>query len=118
MGRLGLGEHAKRSAPPIPSKREPAITTKSEYGNGATNISNTNEKAIAQLAALSPLEYERQREPQANKLGCRLTTLDRLVEAGRAKDNCVLQGSAVVLPGIELWPGSVDGAQTLDDIAG
>jgi putative DNA primase/helicase len=124
LEQLGLRASAKNSARCLfynnghPARCEQRFTPKLEFGNGSTNINNTNEEAIAKLAALPSLEYERQREPQANKLGCRLATLDRLVEAGRAKGNGVLQGSAVVLPGIELWPESVDGAQTLDDIAG
>jgi hypothetical protein len=38
---------------------------------------------IARLAALPPLDYEREREPGAEKLGCRVTTLDRLVADAR-----------------------------------
>jgi putative DNA primase/helicase len=124
LERLGLRANTKKNAScrfhndGNPSKPEQAITRKFECGNGAASVNNTNEEAIAELAALPPLEYERQREPQAKKLGCRLATVDRLVEAGRARGNGALQGSAVMLPGIELWPESVDGAQTLDDIAG
>src|SRR5690242_13682995 len=85
--------------------------------NGAANVNNTDNEAIESLATLPPLEYERQRELQAVKLRCRVGKLDKLVEMRRANTNGALQGSAVVLPNIELWTESVDGAQTLEDIA-
>ena len=87
MEQLALREHVKRSAPPEPPRCEPAISPKSEYGNSATSINNTDKKALAALAALPPLEYERQRELQAMKLGCRVAMLDKLVEAERGKAN-------------------------------
>ncbi len=45
----------------------------------------TDEKEIQRLAALTPLEYERQRLTAAKTLKCRPTTLDRLVAALRPK---------------------------------
>ena len=86
-------------------------------GNGATNINNTDEEAVAALATLRPLDYERQRESQAKKLKCRVGMLDRLVEAQRATTNGTLQGSAVVLPNIELWPEPVSGAEVVREVA-
>src|SRR5213592_1758891 len=89
LEQLGLRTNAKKNAC-CPfyndrnlSKREQTITPKSERGNGAINVNNADEEAIAALAALPPLEYERQRELQAVKLGCRVGMLDRLVEARR-----------------------------------
>jgi hypothetical protein len=91
---------------------------KAECDNGATNINNTDAEAIAALAALPLLEYERQRELQADKLGCRVATLDKLVEAKRpAKTDSALQGSAVICPDVEPWPEAVDGAAVLNDVA-
>ena len=85
--------------------------------NGTTNINNTDEGAIAALAALPPLEYEREREQQAKKLGCRVPTLDRLVETERAQANGTLQGSGVILPDVEPWPDGVNGAEVLRNMA-
>jgi phage/plasmid-associated DNA primase len=44
----------------------------------------TEDEAIARLAALSVLEYDRIRETEAARLGCRVSTLDRQVHAARA----------------------------------
>jgi putative DNA primase/helicase len=85
-------------------------------GNGATNIDNTDKEAIAALATLPPLEYERQRELQAMKLGRRVPMLDRLVEAERGKANGTLQGSIVTLPDVEVWPERVNGAEVLRNL--
>jgi hypothetical protein len=118
MEQLGLREHAKRSAPPEPPKREPAIAPKSEYGNGATSVNNADDAAVAALAALPPLDYERQRKEQARRLGCREAVLDRLVEERRTRGSrASLQGSAVVFPQIELWPEPVNGADVLSEIS-
>lgn len=77
---------------------------------------------IARLATLAPLVYERQREEAAQKLGCRPTFLDKLVDGKRrkpktAEEETALQGRAVSLPDVELWPEPVDGAAVLAAIA-
>jgi putative DNA primase/helicase len=87
-------------------------------GNSATNINNTDKEAIAAFATLPTPEYEHQRKLQAMKLGCRVGMLDGLVEARREDSNGALQGSAVVLPEIELWPEPVDGAEALHEVSG
>src|SRR5207249_1751015 len=86
-------------------------------GNGAIDINNTDKDAIAALAGLQPLEYERQRELQAIKLRCRVPMLDRLVEAERGKANGALQGSSVTLPDVEVWQERVNGAETLHELS-
>lgn len=79
----------------------------------------TDEETIARLAALPVLEYERRREAEAKKLGCRASVLDRLVEAKRPnnRENNALQGNVVKLKDVEPWPESVNGAEVLDAIA-
>jgi putative DNA primase/helicase len=75
---------------------------------------------IKRLAALPTLEYERQRKEAAKKLGCRDSVLDRLINAERLLSNPRtddLQGTAVHLPEIELWPEPVNGAEVLDAIS-
>ena len=81
--------------------------------------SNRDEEAVARLAALPVLDYERCRKDEADKLGCREAVLDRLVESRRPKnrENNGLQGNAVQLPDVEPWPEHVNGAELLNEIA-
>ena len=80
-------------------------------------------RLYARLAALSPADYDRAREAEADKLGCRVATLDSQVRAtqpsragtGGGGEN--LQGVAVKLVDIEPWPEPVDGAEILDAIS-
>jgi len=88
-----------------------------ECDKSTTSINNTEDAAIASLAALSPQEYEQQRKAQAKRLGYRAVVLDKLVEEKRTKGNSALQGNAVSFPETELWPDSVNGAQILDQVA-
>jgi putative DNA primase/helicase len=81
------------------------------------NGSNSDDEAIASLAALPRPEYERQRKEQAKRLGYRTAVLDKVVEERRTKGNGALQGSAVMLPDIELWPQRVNGAEVLRKVA-
>jgi putative DNA primase/helicase len=83
----------------------------------ATNGSNSDDEAIASLAALPLREYERQRKEQAKRLGYRAPVLDKLVEKRRTKGNGALQGSAVICPDVEPWPERVDGAAVLSEVA-
>jgi len=78
---------------------------------------NSDDQAIASLADLPRPEYERQRKQEAKRLGYRATVLDELVEEKRTKGDGTLQGNAVVLPDIELWPERVNGAEVLRDLA-
>jgi len=77
----------------------------------------TDDETLQRLAALPPLEYDRQREKEAERLGCRTSTLDRLIEARRPKFNEQLQGRAIELPDVKIWPESVNGAGVLAEIA-
>ncbi len=75
---------------------------------------------IARLVALPPLEYDRVRQAEAEKLGCRVTTLDGRVAAARGDgrpDVSPGQGRPVEFQEIEPWPEPVDGAALLDDMA-
>ena len=71
--------------------------------------------------ALSPIEYDRVRKDEAEKLECRVSILDSRVQAKRllmrpgASDN--LQGEAVIFTDIEPWPEPVNGAEVLDEIS-
>ena len=82
-----------------------------------TRSKETDDEILQWLAALPPLEYDRQREKAATRLGCRTSTLDVHVEARRPKLNGELRGRAMELPDVELWPESVNGSDVLTEIA-
>ena len=68
----------------------------------------------------SPLEYERVREAEAEKLGCRVTILDELVANRRPPSVSAtgeLQGRTLNLPDVEPWPEPVNGAEVLHEAA-
>jgi hypothetical protein len=73
-----------------------------------------DETTIQRLAALSPLEYDRQRKEEADRLGVRTGTLDKMVQAARGGDE-IEQG--LVFDDLEPWPYLVDGATLLTEIA-
>lgn len=70
---------------------------------------------IARLATLSPLDYDREREAAAERLGIRVSTLDTEVAAVRPKP-AATDGRHVELPAVEPWPRPVDGAALLDSL--
>ena len=77
--------------------------------------------AIKTLAGLPPLDYDRRREAEAEKLRVRVGTLDGLVQAERAKnapppESAPGQGRPLKLPEPAPWPEPVDGAALLDGI--
>jgi putative DNA primase/helicase len=81
---------------------------------------NPDDEAIARLAAMSVLDYERVRKDEADKLNVRATILDRLVEAQRlllSPREDSLQGKLVKLAEVEPWPEPVNGAELLDATA-
>jgi putative DNA primase/helicase len=80
---------------------------------------SADDETLSRLAAMPPLEYERIREAEAKRLGCRESILDKLVEAKRPPKprNDTLQGQAVTLPNVEPWPEAVNGSEILDAIA-
>jgi putative DNA primase/helicase len=93
-----------------------------ESENAPQTGENTDEETLQRLAALSTLEYERVREAEAEKLGCRVAILDHLLRAKRLlmrppSDGEALQGTAVKLADVEPWPEPVNGAEILDQVA-
>ena len=72
---------------------------------------------IARLASLRPIEYDRQREAAAERLGVRVTTLDG--EVRRIRGDSIEDargGTTFDLADPEPWPASVDGAALLDEL--
>jgi hypothetical protein len=74
---------------------------------------------IARLAALPPLQYDRDREAAAKRLGCRASTLDKLVAEcrGESKTDTGGHGRPIVKADVEPWPDPVNGAALLDELA-
>jgi putative DNA primase/helicase len=73
--------------------------------------------AVARLAALSDIEYEREREPAAEELGLRVAVLDRLVRAARGdRQKPDGRGRPLVFDEVEPWDEPVDGAELLDEL--
>jgi putative DNA primase/helicase len=74
---------------------------------------------IARLAALPPLEYDRERATAAERLGCRVSTLDAAVSAARGATASEPngQGRPLDLPDLAPWPRAVDAALLLDRLA-
>jgi putative DNA primase/helicase len=70
---------------------------------------------VARLAALPTLDYEKVREAEAERLGVRVSALDKEVEAvrkGKQSDS----GGITMFPTVELWPHPVDGALLLHEL--
>ncbi len=85
--------------------------------NAGKAQSGTDDALLDELASLKLIEYDRRREAAAEKLGVRVTTLDREVEWRRPKhEDTKGQGRALQLSQPELWPEPVHGADLLDKI--
>ena len=83
------------------------------------SATETDDEAIARLAALPELEYERVRTDEAERLGVRVTQLDKLVRSERSSgEDDHLQGRRIEWNEPQPWPEPVDGEALLTDIAG
>ncbi len=83
------------------------------HGDEATESS----AEIARLARLPSLEYERDREAAAARLGVRVSALDGIVKARRAESSSDGgQGRAFEVPKPDPWSDAVNGAKLLSDI--
>jgi hypothetical protein len=80
-----------------------------------TKLSTDNEKEIADLAKLSPLQYAQQRKPAAKVLGVTVGELDKLVSAARAAEP-----EAPLFPHWQVEPASapVDAERLLTRLVG
>jgi putative DNA primase/helicase len=78
------------------------------------------EEAVARLAKLATLRYDRVRTAEAKQLGVRAATLDDAVAAAQkrmglgAADEDGRQGLPIEFEEVEPWPSPVDGAQLLN----
>ena len=100
----GLLQSAAPWAPPAPSNQPTG------------EVDSTAE--IARLAVLPALQYDREREAAAKRLGCRASTLDGLVAQQRGEAaGAPGQGRPLDLHAPDPWPKPVDGAALLDELA-
>ncbi|MFC7538818.1 DUF3631 domain-containing protein [Siccirubricoccus deserti] len=84
-------------------------------------MSETRDRAaealeIARLSALDPMEYDRQRQAAAERLGVRVSVLDEAVQGARPKPEAA-DGRGVALAQVEPWHDPVDAAAMLHDLA-
>jgi putative DNA primase/helicase len=68
---------------------------------------------IARLAAMPPLEYDRERSATAERLGVRVGTLDQEVQSVRPKPDAST-GRILSLAEVEPWPEAVVGEELLN----
>ncbi len=74
-----------------------------------------DETEIVRLAALTAIDYDRQREAAAKRLNVRVSALDDAVKTKRrARQEAA--GEYALFPQIAPWPSSVTAAELLDDI--
>ena len=118
---------AKASPPPVnPPTLEPDTGTAEppkpaaddEIPNrfNAAADAGADDAAIARLAALNLLDYDRQRGVAAQQLGIRADTLDKLVREKRGERNARTGGGqAVCFPDMTPWPEPVAGAELLNE---
>src|SRR5262245_13543923 len=125
------------SSPPSPSADRPVDSPASPHEEPHINLDkhgndqgpsakehNNGEPAdtleIQRLARLSSLDYERERESAAQRLGVRVTILDDLVKLARAAENdddTKGQGRPISFCEEEPAPNAVDGADLLNTLS-
>ena len=76
----------------------------------------SDEAAVARLAALPRLEYERCRIEEAKRMNVRVTDLDNAVREQRFNDDLIDDEEGLVLPEPEPWHEVVDGQVLLDEL--
>jgi hypothetical protein len=105
---------AKNSACPPKAETEPKNEAAAQ---SSAAREETDEQSLQRLAALSPLEYDRVRIEEAQRLRCRPVILDKIVESRRVTFNSALQGHSLQLNDVELWPEPVNGVDVLNEIS-
>jgi len=99
---------ARVVAPRAPVAREAGVAALPPRAEAATDA-----QTIARLAALSTLDYDRCREAEAERLGVRVSALDKAVAGARRSDT----EPTVDFPEIVPWPDRVDPATLLRELS-
>jgi hypothetical protein len=92
----------------------PAVDSGRVVITGAGSPNDPDAEVVKRLAALSPLEYDRQRKDIAESMGVRPGTLDKMVIAERKGDADDGMGFGDVEP----WESPIDPAALLSEISG
>jgi hypothetical protein len=71
---------------------------------------------VERLAALSPLEYDKQRKGEAKRLGVRVDTLDNEVAQAHKKDQKAGPPAAIDVPKIVPWSAPVESRALFDEV--
>ncbi|MGF7191997.1 putative DNA primase/helicase [Robbsia andropogonis] len=103
-----LGTVDDRATPPTTP-----IASREDTPSPPADGTETDDQAIARLAALKPMEYDRLRKTEAKRMGIQVTTLDKAVIGARESED----DDGVPFSDVEPWSEPVDGAALLDDIA-
>jgi putative DNA primase/helicase len=108
----GLAAVKKQLESPVEAFDQLAAVTTESTANKAEQ-----QHLIDELAKLDLIDYDRRRGSAAKELGCRATTLDKLVAVRRDEVRQEENLSALKPGDVEPWPNSVSGADLLDEIA-
>jgi len=102
---------ASAAAPvmPVPQADEPSAPKATQAGETNTDAVDS----IKRLAALSPVEYDRTRKAEADALGIRPATLDKLVGQAR-KDE---ESTGLDFDDVDPWPHPVNPAELLSEVS-
>lgn len=101
----------------VPTSAQAAATPGNAPASDATASAGPDGEKLAALAALPPLEFDRQVKEAAQAMGVSVTALRSEVAKLRPKASGGLQGSAVNLADVEAWPEAVDGGTVLAEVA-
>jgi putative DNA primase/helicase len=81
----------------------------------AVTVNHDTNAEIQRAAQLPPVQYDRERKGIAERIGMRVATLDRMVDALRPQDSKG-QGRSFEFEDLEPWNEPVNGAELLNDI--
>ena len=99
-------------------KQEMAVQSTNSVSFASQTIEDEPQSTFRRLAPLSPVEYDRARMKEAERLGIRLGTLDDEVDKFRPeKDEELRAGRVLALPMPKAWSESVDGSALLIELA-
>lgn len=98
---------------------QPDTGTPPPADSDTASHADDDDAEIARLAALTLIEYDRQRTAAAKRLGIRGDTLDKLVKTARGEPDKASNGGGEELsfPDVEPWPEPVDGTALLNELA-
>jgi Protein of unknown function (DUF3631)/Bifunctional DNA primase/polymerase, N-terminal/Primase C terminal 2 (PriCT-2) len=110
-------EHGWRDPSAATADRHTGGTRSDKVDVAAPEESQEPKATFTRLAKLSPVEYDRARIAEAEKLGVRLGTLDDEVDKYRlSSDGAATSGRALSFAAPEPWAEPVDSASLLDAI--